>query len=144
MEIANIFISLKTLLEIIGVLFILLAVLHVFLPKYLKWDKSLVSLDQANREIMKTHSFFIAFIAFMVFLVGLLCLASAIDLIETDLGRRICLGLAVFWLMRLFFQFFGYSSSLWKGKSFETAIHILACIFWVFVSGVFMLVFMSH
>jgi hypothetical protein len=73
----------------------------------------------------------------MVFLMGLLCLSSADELIETSLGKKIALGLGVFWSIRLFIQFFGYSADLWKGKAFETIVHILFSLLWAYLSLVF-------
>ena len=80
------------------------------------------------------------FVALTVFLIGVLCLTSAGDLISTTLGRRIAVGLAIFWLTRLYIQFFGYSSELWKGKAFETAIHIVFSILWIYLSVTFLTV----
>ena len=64
---------------------------------------------------MYVHSFFIALV---VFLIGLLCLTSATELLNTVLGKRVSLGLAIFWGIRLAIQFVGYSTKNWKGKSF--------------------------
>ena len=83
---------------------------------------------------MYVHTFFIAL---TVMLMGLLCITSARQLIETDLGKRIAFGLAVFWFARLMIQFFGYSSELWKGKAFETAVHISFSAIWVYFSLIF-------
>lgn len=80
------------------------------------------------------HAFFIAVI---VFLVGLLCLTSANDLIETKLGKNISLGLGLFWTIRLIIQFFGYSSKLWKGKTFETLVHAVFIFLWSYFSYIF-------
>jgi hypothetical protein len=44
--------------------------------------------------MMYVHSFFIAF---GVFLAGLLCLTSSHELPGTTLGKKISLGLGVFW-----------------------------------------------
>ncbi len=79
------------------------------------------------------------FIALTVFLMGLLCLSSAADLMHTPLGRRICLGLAVFWGIRLVIQFFGYSSKLWRGKVFETFAHVAFTLFWGWLTGLFLI-----
>jgi hypothetical protein len=87
-----------------------------------------------TREILYVHTFFIAF---TVLLMGLLCLSSAELLLSTTLGKRICLGLAVFWTIRLLFQFFGYSAELWKGKRFETVVHIFFSCLWLYLSVVF-------
>ena len=113
----------------------LLALIHIIFPKYFNWKDELKSLSLINREMMTIHTLFIAVV---VFLMGLLCLTSATALIETDLGKRISLGLGVFWGLRLITQFFGYSSALWKGKSFETTVHILFSLFWTYLTIVFM------
>jgi len=122
-------------IEIIGYLLILLSCIHVIFPKYFGWKEDLAPVQQINRSMMKVHTFFIAL---TVFLMGLLCVTSAEDLLQTELGRKICLGLGLFWLIRLFFQFFIYPSSLWKGRRLETVIHIVAIVFWVFLSYSFL------
>jgi len=121
-------------LKIIGILLMVLATIHVFFPKYFNWKIELKSLSLINRQMMTIHTFFIAFI---VFLMGLLCVTSSTELIETELGKKISLGLAIFWSVRLMFQFFVYSSKLWKGKTFETSIHILFSGLWIYLSVVF-------
>jgi hypothetical protein len=68
---------------------------------------------------------------------GLLCFTSANELTNTALGKRISLGLGIFWTIRLFFQFFVYSPKLWRGKVFETIVHILFSLFWIYLSIVF-------
>ena len=91
-------------IKIIGGLFILLAVLHVFFPKYFNWKNELRSLSLMNRQMIRVHLFFIAF---GLFLVGRLCL------------------------------------KLWKGKAFETTVHILLSLFWTYVSVVFTLAYFT-
>ena len=122
-------------IEIIGYLLILLSCIHVIFPKYFGWKEDLAPLQQINRSMMKVHTFFIAL---TVFLMGLLCVTSAEELLQTELGRKICLGLGLFWLIRLFFQFFIYPSSLWKGRRLETVIHVIAIVFWVFLTYSFL------
>jgi hypothetical protein len=56
---------------------------------------------------------------------------------KTALGKRISLGIGVFWCARLIIQFFGYSSRLWKGKTFETTVHIVLALFWTYLTIVF-------
>jgi hypothetical protein len=125
-------------LKITGVLLVLLALLHVIFPRYFKWKVELSSISHINRQMMYVHAFFIAF---GVFLMGVLCLTSSNDLITTTFGKRIALGLVIFWLTRLFIQFFGYSSLLWKGKGFETTVHFLFAGLWIYVSGVFLVIY---
>jgi len=125
-------------LKIIGILLMVLALIHVTFPKYFKWKQELSSLSLINKQIMHVHSFFIAF---AVFLMGLLCITSSEQLIGTVLGRRVSLGLGIFWTTRLFTQFFGYSVKVWRGKAFETTVHIIFSIFWVYLSVIFTFIF---
>ena len=127
-------------IKIIGGLFILLAFLHIFFPKYFNWRQELGSLSLINRQMMYVHMFFIAF---GIFLLGLLCLTSADALLNSRFGKRISLGLGIFWAVRLYVQFFVYSRKLWKSKAFETTVHILFSLFWSYVSTIFILAYVG-
>lgn len=120
--------------KIIGALFIILAMIHIPFPQYFKWNEELNGLSLINKQMMKTHTFFIAL---MVFLMGILCLTNYHEMIGTPIGRKITFGLGIFWLFRLVFQFFVYSPKLWKGKTFETIIHIVFSAFWIYITVVF-------
>lgn len=120
--------------KIIGVLLMILALVHIIFPKYFNWKVELQSLSLINRQMMTIHTFFIALVVFMI---GLLCLTSTFELIETKLGKTISLGLGIFWTLRLLIQFFGYSSELWKGKAFETLVHIVFSGLWLYLSAIF-------
>ncbi|MBJ6117502.1 hypothetical protein JAO76_04830 [Pontibacter sp. BT310] len=121
--------------KVIGAILIVLALVHIIFPRYFNWVEELKPLSLINRQMMTTHTFFIAL---TVFLMGLLCLTSANELIVTDLGKKISLGFAVFWMIRLYFQFFGYSAELWEGKRFETIVHVLFSCLWSYLSVAFL------
>ena len=121
-------------LKIIGFILIILAIVHGIFPRYFNWQKESSSLSLVNKQMMYVHTFFIALV---VFLMGVLCLTSLTELIETILGKRICFGLGAFLTVRLIIQFFGYSSELWKGKTFETLVHILFIFLWTYLSFIF-------
>jgi len=121
--------------KIIGVLLIALALCHLVFPNYFNWKKELKSLSMINQQMMKVHTFFIAL---TVFLMGLLCLTSTLDLINTRFGKKISLGIGLFWSCRLLVQFFFYSTELWKGKRFETFIHLLFSLLWIYLSIIFL------
>lgn len=125
-------------LKIIGVLLIVLALVHIVFPKYFNWENELKPLSLINRQMMTVHTFFVAF---TVFLMGLLCLTSSTELIETNLGKKISLGIGAFWAVRLFIQFFGYSAELWKGKKFETSMHLLFSLLWSYLSIIFLAIY---
>lgn len=125
-------------LKIIGSCLIVLGLVHAIFPRQFNWKQELSSLSIVNKEMMYVHTFFIAF---TLFLVGLLCLTSSTDLISTTFGKRVSLGLGIFFLLRLLVQFFGYSSKTWKGKTLETTVHILFSIFWTYVTAIFFLIY---
>lgn len=121
-------------LKIVGVLLIFLALIHIAFPKYFAWKKDLAGLSLINKQMMLAHTFFVALTVFMM---GLLCLFCSTELIETNFGRKILFGLGIFWVIRLFFQFFFYSKDLWNGKKFETSMHLLFTFFWIYFTAVF-------
>lgn len=127
-------------LKIIGVLQIALALLHAFFPRHFRWKEELSGLTLLSRQIMYVHTLFIALI---IFLMGVLCITSTDELISTTLGKRICLGLALFWVTRLLIQFFGYSSELWRGKVFETTIHVTFSVLWVYLTASYAAVWLN-
>ena len=82
---------------------------------------------------MYVHTFFIALV---VLLMGVFCIYATNDMV--------CFGLFVFWLVRLVFQFFVYSSKLWKGKRFETCVHVAFSALWVYFTTIFFLVYNNN
>lgn len=124
-------------LRAIGFLLVVLALLHVGFARYFKWREDFAGVSLINRQMMYVHTFFVAF---TVLLMGLLCLTSATELMGTPLGRKLALGCGLFWAVRLLTQFFGYSAVLWRGKRFETTVHVLFSALWTYLSAVFLLV----
>ena len=123
-------------LKAIGFLLVILALLHSAFEKYFNWRQEFAAVSLINRQMMYVHTFFVAFV---VLLMGLLCLTSAPELIGTALGRKVLLGFGVFWMARLLIQFFGYSRELWRGKRFETGVHVIFSVFWTYLSVIFLL-----
>lgn len=124
----------KILIETSGALLIALALMHAAFPRRFRWREETASLGLLTRQILYVHTFFIAL---TVLLIGLLCLTSADGLLGTVLGHRVCAGLAAFWGIRLVIQFFGYSPQLWRGKRFETMMHVLFSLFWAWLACLF-------
>src|SRR5215203_5549065 len=127
-------------LKIIGWLMVALAMLHLIFPKYFQWSKELAPLSLINKQLMYVHTFFIGLV---VLLMGIFCIYSAGEIIDTKLGKQMALGFFIFWSVRLAFQFFVYSSKLWKGKKFETVIHILFSMLWIYFSLTFFFIFLA-
>jgi hypothetical protein len=121
-------------LKITGGIMIALSLLHIGFPSRFGWKTDLAALSLLNRQMMYVHTFFVALI---VLLMGLLCVCYSSSVIQTDLGKVIATGMAMFWGLRLLFQFFVYSPALWRGKSFETTVHIVFSILWLYFTVVF-------
>jgi hypothetical protein len=49
------------------------------------------------------------------------------------LSRVVLSGFAVFWLIRLVFQFLVYDSAIWRGRRFYTVMHVVFSSFWIYV-----------
>lgn len=122
-------------LRISGLLLIGLAILHVIFPRHFQWKQELKSLNLINRQMMEVHTFFIAL---TVLLMGLLCLVLPDEIGVGRLGNGIGIGLAIFWFARLLTQFFWYSPALWKGKKFETFVHIAFSLLWAGLTTLFL------
>jgi len=127
-------------LKIVGSLLICLSLMHVIIPRFFRWEQELASLSLITRQILYVHTFFIAF---TVLSMGVLCLMYAHELIYDPFGRAISLGLFGFWLTRLIFQFFVYSPKIWRGKKFETTMHVVFAISWTYFSGVFLFAYLE-
>jgi hypothetical protein len=128
-------------LKITGLLLITLSLMHIVIPRYFRWRQELTSLSLITRQILYVHTFFIALI---VLLMGLLCISYPHELLYNPLGRVITLGLFVFWLTRLIFQFFVYSPEAWRGKKFESIMHVIFSITWSYFTFVFLFSYLDQ
>jgi hypothetical protein len=117
---------------------ILLAFIHFIFPYRFRWKDELNGLSLINKQLMYVHTFFIALI---VLLMGIFCIYSAKDLLTTSLGKQLSFGLFIFWSIRLVFQFFVYSAELWKGKWFETSVHVIFSLLWTYFTTIFFLAY---
>lgn len=108
-----------------------IALMHFGLPKRYKWAAELPALSGFNRHMFKVQFFFVAF---NTFIMGVICLALPQVLVEKSLaGLVLSVWMTVYWSVRLWCQFFVYPKELWQGKRFETAMHILFALIWIFI-----------
>ena len=120
-------------LQIAGWLLVVLASAHGFFPRHFRWREDLKTIPLLTREIFYVHHFFVAL---TVGLMGLILILEPVELYTSALGKKILVGFAIFWGTRLFFQFFVYSSTHWRGKTFETVMHILFVCLWIYLTAV--------
>jgi hypothetical protein len=119
-------------LQLAGVALLLLCGLHGVFPRRFDWKNDLARLSQLNRQIFYVHT---AFICLVLILMGLpMLLEPDVFLQPSRLGRWVAAGFTVFWALRLFVQWFGYSSQLWRGKRLETFVHLSFTLFWSYLT----------
>jgi hypothetical protein len=77
-------------------------------------------------------------------MMGHLTLFATFTLLErTALGYYLALYLCIFWLVRLYAQWFVFRRSLWQGKRKETIAHYMFTVIWAYFVyvGLVLLVF---
>jgi hypothetical protein len=127
--------ALTILLRVAGAGLILLAILHVPIGRYLKWREDAMRLSAANASIFRVHTFFICLTLVMM---GLPCvLQPSVFLDASAAGAWLAWSFSAFWTIRLFFQWFVYPASLWRGKRLETLAHFWFTIVWFFLAALF-------
>src|SRR4051794_23190278 len=124
--------ALIVLLRICGSFLLGPFVLNFFVPKRFNWAEELPRLSLLNRRIMQVHAIFIALILLMM---GLLIVTMPHHLLAPDpLARAVVAGLAIFWLVRLWMQWFLYDAELWRGRRFETFMHFGFTGMWILLT----------
>ena len=123
------------LLRIAGISLLGLFILNFFVPRQFHWREEMARLSLINRRIFQVHAIFIAMILLMM---GLLLVLMPGALLQPEaLARAVLAGLTVFWAARLLMQLFFYDAVLWRGKPFETTMHIAFSGLWIFLSVTF-------
>jgi len=123
------------LLRIAGAGLILLAVLHIPIGIQLKWREERARMAPVNASIFHVHAFFICLV---LVLMGLPCLLDpAVFLEPSRAGKWAAWSLSIFWLVRLYFQWFVYRAELWRGKRMETFLHWWFTGVWIFLTTLF-------
>lgn len=132
----------KTMNEILTVLLraagcglIALALAHVAIARKLRWREEALLMSRENGQIFLVHAFFLCL---GLALMGLPCVfAPEIFLEKSKAGLWVSASLAIFWSLRLYFQFFVYHGDLWRGKRLETRLHWFFSLVWLGLVGVF-------
>lgn len=123
----------RILLIIAGSLQIVLAFAHLAFPARFHWKEEAARMSRLNEQIFHVHTFFLC-LALVLFGVWTVVLAE-----ELAAGSHAILsgGIAFFWFSRLFAQWFIYDTALWRGKLFETSVHIVFSVLWIFLTGMY-------
>lgn len=127
--------NLELHLRIVGLMLFALLGLNFVLPKRFRWREELSRLSLFNRQIFIVHAMFICLILAMFGAISLFC--APLLLQPAPLARVVLAGLAGFWFVRLLVQWFVYHPSLWRGKRFETAVHVIFSGVWFYFAGTY-------
>lgn len=123
----------KNLLYAAAFLQIVLAILHLAFPARFRWKEEASRMSRLNEQIFYVHTLFVCLVL-VLFGVWTFLLADSLRGREFQI---IAAGIAVFWFTRLFVQLFVYDAAHWRGKTFETIVHILFLFLWCFLTGVY-------
>lgn len=127
--------SLTLHLRLVGGSLLVLALLHAFFSKPFRWREELDRLSLLNRQIFYVHTYFVVL---TVILFGLLSFVWPETLLDSSLlARLVCAGQAIFWGFRLYCQFAVYHPELWRGKPFQTIVHVFFSLLWAYYTLVY-------
>ena len=127
--------SLELGLRVAGASHLLLAIAHIPISRHLGWKADIRSASLLTRQVFWVHCFFVCLV---LTLMGALAVYDPLTLVaRSQLGLYVTGGITLFWTVRLFCQWFVYDSTLWRGKRFETTIHVLFTAIWMFYVAVY-------
>jgi hypothetical protein len=122
-------------LRIVGLVMASLVAVNLIVPVRFNWRDEMARLSLVNRQVFQAHGIFLVL---TLALFSALLLTSADTLLEpTRLSRAVLAGLTIFWGLRMLMQWFFYSPELWRGHRFNTVMHGVFSMIWVYVTGVF-------
>ncbi|MEI7928086.1 MAG: hypothetical protein WCH40_06005 [Verrucomicrobiales bacterium] len=127
--------TLEWLLRVAGAGLILLAVLHIPISRELKWKDEGKRLSPMNESVFHVHTFFVCLVLVMMALPSLLAPEALLE--RSEIGKWTTVSWSIFWLIRLYCQWFVYRSELWKGKRMETVIHYWFTLVWIYLATVY-------
>jgi len=127
--------DLRLHLQIAGALILSLAVVNAFLGRWLGWRRELAPLTLLTRQVFWVHSIFIILVLALFGLCSLCYCAELLD--PAPLSRAVLAGMALFWLVRLVFQFFVYDPAIWRGNRFYTLMHYTFAALWVYLAATY-------
>ena len=117
-------------LRIAGAMQVALALAHLDFARRFHWREEFARVSLLNRQMFYVHTFFVCVV---LALFGSLSLLAPDVLLEpTRLARLVLAGIAAFWALRLYCQWFVYDASLWRGHTFQTVMHFVFTIAWIY------------
>lgn len=127
--------GLLILLRVAGAGLILLALAHIPMARQLGWRGDAARMSPQNESIFHVHTFFVCV---MLCVMGVRALFAPQIFVEpTTAAAWLSWTYAVVWALRLYVQWFVFPQALWRGKRFETAMHVLFTVVWTALTALF-------
>lgn len=122
-------------LRVVGVVMASLVIVNLMVPGRFHWREEMSRLSLLNRQIFQAHN---VFLILTLALFSALLLTCGPALLEpTRLSRAVLAGLTIFWGLRMLMQWCFYSPLIWRGHRFNTVMHYVFSVTWVYVTTVF-------
>jgi hypothetical protein len=120
-------------LTITGLLLVGLGIVHVALPRVLRWQRDLAGISPLNREVSYVHCFFIGL---MCVLWGLLPLTARQALLEpSPVTRLVLIAAVIFWAARLIIQVLVFNRHATTSLPW-LALSVAGTGLWLYLTGV--------
>jgi hypothetical protein len=122
-------------LRFVGVVMASLVLVNLVVPGRFHWREEMSRLSLVNGQIFQAHSVFLVLTLALFSALLLTCGAALLE--PTRLSRAVLFGLTVFWGLRMLMQWCFYSPLIWRGHRFNTVMHYVFSVVWVYVTAVF-------
>jgi hypothetical protein len=122
-------------LRLVGVVMASLVVVNLMVPGRFHWREEMSRLSLVNRQIFQAHSVFLVLTLALFSALLLTCGTAVLE--TTRLSRAVLFGLTVFRGLRMLMQWYFYSPLIWRGHRFNTVMHYVFSVVWVYVTTVF-------
>jgi hypothetical protein len=122
-------------LRIVGVVMAWLVIVNLYVPGRFHWREEMARLSLLNRQIFQAHNIFLVLTLALFSALLLTCGAALLE--PTRLSRAVLFGLTIFWALRMLMQWLFYSPEIWRGHRFNTMMHYVFSVIWVYVTIVF-------
>ena len=122
-------------LRLVGLVMVVLVFVNMIVPQRFRWREELSGVSLVNRQIFLVHGMFIVLTIALV--AALLLTSTEALLVPSPLSRAVLAGLTIFWGARMLAQWFVYSPDIWRGNRFNTAMHCVFSVTWIYVTMTF-------
>lgn len=100
-----------------------ISLLNLRLVQILRWQQELHAMPLLLREVFHVHKYFIS-LTVALFGTWTILFAEKMASGSDPVANALAAGIALFWGIRAVMQVTYYSSSHWKARSAETAVHV--------------------